>query len=324
MECVVAVDLGATNTRVALVGEAGEIVRRISVATPRGEGDPRAISDHLIRSIRHVLATADPGTIGGIGIGAAGPVDLERGGIVNPPNMDFAEIPLVQPLEEAFGAPVRLVNDCHAGIVGEALFGAARGYEHAVYVTLSTGLGAGILAGGRLLLGRRGYAGEIGHIAVDEQYGVPCGCGHSGHWEGYASGRRKPMFFDIWRRAREREHLPFNPRTAEEIFAAARKGDALAREFVEEVGRINARGLSAIVVAYDPAVIVLDGSIALNNPDLVLPPLNRCMDRFLPLPPIRLSSLEGLAPLLGASVIARGYDTPFGSLANVSAEPRVR
>jgi len=209
---------------------------------------------------------------------------------------------------------VRLANDCHAGVLGEVVFGAAAGCRDLVYITFSTGIGGGVVSSGRLVLGRDGNAAEIGHFHVDNTWNLPCGCGATGHWEGYASGRFLPRFFSRWCEATG--HSPGDERadTAEEIFSAARQGDPAAAGFLGALGEINGRGISDVIVAYDPALIVLDGSVVLRNGDLVLPRLFPHVDRFLPLPEIRLTALDGLAPLLGASVLARGYDTVIGSL----------
>lgn len=313
MEPVIAVDIGGTSTRIALVSGDGTILAKTSFPTPTTGHSPDILPKALIREIPQFLNGSPAGAVAAIGISAAGPIDFKTGDIVNPPNLGFPRIPLVKPLETAFGIPVRAINDCHAGMMGEAGSGAAKGVDCALYITLSTGIGGAYIEQGRMLLGKSGNSLEIGHFIVDTKYGLPCGCGHSGHWEAYASGKHIPQFFRKWR---EHHGIPapqFPADLAEDIFAAARAGDVMAEKFIEELGRINARAISDIVVAFDPALIVMDGSIAIRNPDLLIPPIGRYADRFLPLPDIQVSSLEGLAPLLGAAVIARGYDTPFGS-----------
>jgi glucokinase len=252
-------------------------------------------------------------SIAGIGIGAAGPVDFRTGEVIKPPNLGFPRIPLVAPLHEAFDLPIFLINDCHAGMLGEACSGAARGRDCVLYLTLSTGIGGAFLEQGRMLLGHAGNALEIGHLTVDDRYAVRCGCGHTGHWEGYASGKHIPGFFRQWCKHHDICIPPFNVATPEKIFSAARRRDPTAMQFVEELGRINARAISDLVVAFDPELFILDGPVMLRNSDLLLPPLKKYSDRFLPFPEITVSPLDGLAPLLGAAVIARGYDTPFGS-----------
>jgi glucokinase len=330
---VIAIDLGATVTRVALVERGGNPLRKAVSPTPVSGESPVIIARHLAGLIRQVLENAGVPSPAAIGISACGPIDHRKGAIVRPPNLPFGEIPLVDPLGAEFGVPVRMANDCHAGVLGETVFGAGAGCRDLVYITLSTGIGGGVVCNGRIVLGRDGNAAEIGHFHVDSTYNLPCGCGGSGHWEGYAAGRFLPRFYARWCEipdpigVRDRPggrgaplgRIPgLGPAetagSAEGIFAAARQGDPPALGFLEALGEINGRGISDVIVAYDPSRIILDGSVVLRNEDLILPYLLPHVDRFLALPEIRLTALDGLAPLYGASVLARGYDTVIGSL----------
>ena len=308
---VVAVDLGATTMRVALFGSGGEILGKVTSPTPGSGDSPEIITRHLAGLIRRVLPGGGEPSPAAIGVSACGPVDHLRGSVVRPPNLPFREIQLVGPLGAEFGVPVRLANDCHAGVLGEFVFGAGAGCQNLVYITLSTGIGGGVICNGRLVLGRDGNAGEIGHFHVDSTYNLPCGCGGTGHWEAYASGRYIPGFFARWCDRKGFKGGTVTS-TAAGIFAAAKEGDPVALGFMKALGEINGRGVSNVIVAYDPSRIILDGSVALQNEDLILSHLLPCVDRFLPLPGIRLTALDGLAPLYGASVIARGYDTVVG------------
>ncbi|MDH7593177.1 MAG: ROK family protein [Methanomicrobiales archaeon] len=312
MRGVIAVDLGATRTRVALVGDGGTVHRRIEEETRTDGGSPGSIAASLIALVRRLLHEQGGAEVDGIGVSAAGPVDIARGVVTNPPNIPVREIPVVGPLTKAFDLPVHLVNDCHAGLLGEMQFGIGRGRDNVVYITISTGIGGGVIDNGRILLGRGGNAAEIGHFVVDTKYGMECGCGHTGHWEGYASGRFLPRFFGHWCRIQgERRDTGFT--NAEGIFAAATGGDPRALAFMEELGRINAKGISNVIVAYDPSLIVLDGAVARMNRRFIIPPILEHVDRFLPMPEMLVTALDGDAPLLGASLVARGYDTSFGS-----------
>ncbi|MCK9632517.1 MAG: ROK family protein [Methanoregula sp.] len=308
----IAVDLGATNLRVGLVTTAGHIEQMSSVELPKDLRDATIITDLIIQTIHSLVPDHETGTLAGIGIGAAGPVDKARRAIVHPPNIPLETIPLSGPIGDEFGLPARLVNDCCAGLLGEAYFGEGTRSRNFVYVTMSTGIGAGIISNGTIISGRDGNAGEIGHLFVDNEYDLTCGCGGKGHWEGYASGRFLPRFYHEWRKRNVSESDDSQVSTAGDIFSAVRQGRNPG--FVDELGKINARGISGLVVAYDPDTIVLDGSVVLNNPDLIITPIGRYVDHYLPVPRITVSSLSGLAPLLGASVIARGYDTRFGSV----------
>lgn len=299
---VVAVDIGATHYRVGLVADDGSVVRREVGDTPQvGESGlvvTRAVGD----AVAAVMGDAAPSAIG---IASAGPLDCAAGRIVRSPNMAFPEVPFRGPLEERFGLPVHLMNDCRAGALGERWQGAGRGVANLVYVTLSTGIGGGAVVNGRLLLGRSGNAGEVGHLFVDAAYGCVCGCGRPGHWEAYASGTGMPTFFRAWMEG-QGSAPSFDAATSAGILGAAERGAPLALSFMDALGRINARALSDIVVAYEPDVIVLDGPLAQHHGDLLIESLLPHLDRYLPLPRFAVSPLGGRAPLLGAAAYAFG------------------
>jgi glucokinase len=303
MRPVIAIDLGATNTRVALVSAQGEVLKRVVTSTKKEGSDPLVIARDVSATIRSLISPAEIEGVEGIGISTAGPIDRLQGAIITPPNMPFESVPLVSPLEEAFDLPVQLINDSRAGVLGELHFGMGRGRENIVYVTISTGIGGGAYINGHLLLGRDGNAGEIGHLIVDTTYNLCCGCGHIGHWEAYASGQNIPFFYRIWRQHQGIIDIPLSP--CETIFSAARHGDAHALSFLEDLGKINGRGVSDIIAVYNPEVIVFDGAVVQNNRELVIPYLERYIDRYLALPEITVSALQGQAPLLGASIAAR-------------------
>ncbi len=295
MDDVLAVDLGGTRTRVALVAPDGSILAREVFPTP-AEFSPTAVTDAIAAALRRV----SDGAAHAIGISAAGPLDLAAGAIVSPPNLPYDRIELIEPLKTAFGAPVVLVNDARAGALGEHAHGAGKGCRNMVYVTISTGIGGGVIADGRLLLGRGGNAGEIGHITVETRHGLVCGCGYPNHWEGYCSGRNLPRFYAV-----EKEDGDPDFRTAEAIFDAARAGSPAAVRFLEAVAVLNARALSTLTVAYDPERIVLDGAVVQGQADLLVGPAVERMEEFLPRPEVVTSLLGGDAPLLGAAVAAR-------------------
>ncbi|HON81253.1 MAG TPA: ROK family protein [Methanoregulaceae archaeon] len=306
---VVAVDLGATNTRVGVLDNGGIMLEKIEAKTPTGGADPAILTGFLTDMIGRVCGTGALRGFSGIGLSVAGPVDIRRRILLNPPNLPFRDVPLPGSLEEQFGIPVRMVNDCHAGLIGELSYGVARGRKNVVYITISTGIGGGVLADGRILLGRDGNAAEIGHFHVDDTYNLVCGCGHSGHWEGYASGKYLPWFFAQWCHYHGKPH--WGPDTAENIFHSAREGDDDVMRFLRDLARINARAVSDVIVAYDPELIVFDGSVIRSNADLLLPPIIDTVDRHLKVPDMLMTGLKGDAPLLGAGVIAQGYDTRY-------------
>ncbi len=194
--------------------------------------------------------------------------------------------------------PVYLLNDCGAAVLGEKHFGAGKGLNNLVYVTLSSGIGGGAMVDGHLLSGERGNAVEIGHLVVETSYNLKCGCGKGqGHWEGYGSGESLPKFFKFWLKKKKRK-LNFKVSTAKDIFEAAKKKKRLALAFVEELAKINARAVSDIIVAYEPVLITLGGAVALNNQSLILR-LKKYVDHYLKIPEIRITPLGEEAVLYG-------------------------
>ena len=287
MEYVLAVDLGATNIRVALGTRDGKLVSKVKEKTIR-HGDEYAIANQIVRIINTYFPYAVKHSLG-LGVGSIGPLDLEKGRIVNPVNLPFKTVELREPLEEKLGLEVRILNDAVAAVWGEKVFGAGKNVKNIVYVTLSTGIGAGIIVDNHLLIGKDGNAHEVGHIVVDFNGTMRCGCGKLGHWEAYASGRNIPKYVSYLVRSKFsqlletsslRKYLEKKELTAEILFKEARKGDSLALEIVEEIGKINAAGFASIINAYDPELITIGGAIALNNSEIVLKYLTKYLDFY--------------------------------------------
>ncbi|MDD2474191.1 MAG: ROK family protein [Methanoculleus sp.] len=301
MTTVIAVDLGGTNLRAALVTSDATVLAHTAVPTPTLGPSGTAITAAIAARVEALLASPRGREATAIGVASAGPLDLGRGRVVNSPNMAFPVVEVTEPLGKRFGLPVSLVNDARAGVLGERWSGAARGSDNAVYITLSTGIGGGAVVNGRLLLGADGNAGEVGHIPVDTRYNLVCGCGYRGHWEGYASAKNIPRFFAAWRERAGVGPVAFDAGSTRAIFEAARAGDPVALAFMEALGEVNARGVSAVIVAYNPDVIVLDGPLARYYGDTVIRFMEPRIDRYLPLPRIAVSELGGRAPLLGAA-----------------------
>ncbi|MEE8354657.1 MAG: ROK family protein [Candidatus Bathyarchaeia archaeon] len=277
-----AVDIGATNIRVAS-GDPSGLRSRLSEGTDRGNG-PLGVSAQIIR-MAHELGM---GSVESVGVGSIGPIDISSGSIVDTPNFPFKEIPVTGPLREEFHAPVSLLNDCAAAVLGERRFGAGRGLDNLAYVTLSTGLGGGAIVDGHLLIGKDGNAVEVGHITIDPGSPLICGCGSPGHWEAHSSGSSIPSF--VRRSLREEDKGSslymlagggLEELNAEALFGAAKAGDATALRIVEELGKVNAVGFANVVNAFDPELITIGGSIALNNPELILEPILENIGRHL-------------------------------------------
>ena len=302
---VIAVDIGATHLRSCRISPTGEAHLLKKENLRQTCRTPDDITRSVILAARELLGKEGSRQAAAIGIAAAGPLDLSSGTIVQSPNMPFENIEITGPLRDTFGLPVHLLNDCAAGALAEVAFGPLKGTDELVYITMSSGIGAGVIAGGRLITGTTGNAGEVGHMCVDSTYALPCGCGGSGHWEAYASGTGIPAFFRRWREM----HLPDrirheHPSSAPEVFKAIREHADFCG-FTEALAAVNGRGLSNVIAAYEPEHIVFDGPLIRAHADLIVGPMLERTDRYLPLPRVSISSLEGYAPLLGAGAYAQ-------------------
>ena len=308
---IAAADIGATHVRsgVFAVVHGGKMQCVVCQKEPLSRDGPDgcAVTEQVIRMIRSVCAEADFPMPDAVGISTAGPLSAGKESISRSPNMPYTVIPLREPLEAAFSCPVVIINDASAGAYYEYRAGAGDGCNNLVYLTLSTGIGCGIISGGRLMEGADGNAGEIGHICVDTDYGLPCGCGGTGHWEAYASGSGMSQFFREWCRQNAPGRTAALPDTSEALCTAARAGDREISAFFRDLAVINGRGLSTIIAAYAPEKIIIGGPVATENPDIIFAPALQHIDAYLPTPEITLSRTDGTAPIKGAAVFAREY-----------------
>lgn len=302
---VAAVDLGATNIRTGLIRRDGTVIAfRAEEAPKNSSTDGSAVTEKIAAMISSMKK--ETGTMpDAIGISTAGPVNQKAGSVVGSPNMHCSEILLRDPLAGLFHVPAVMLSDCKAGVIGEYFYGGADSAHTVVYLTISTGIGAGVIANGSLLTGTDGNAGEVGHIIVDTSYDARCGCGGLGHWEAYASGTGIPKFFHAWHARKCSGHCPAKADfSAGQILRAAEIGSPLCCEFVEALATINGRGLSAVINAYNPDLIILDGPIVRNYPSLVAGKMIASIERYLRVPEIRITTLDGKAPLVGAAAAA--------------------
>ena len=264
------IDIGGTK-RVLAVGDHNSTIRARTRQPMRFSGDWRRDLEGLIAEARALLETAGgAGPLEAIGVAAPGPVDLASGVLRNPPNLPgWRDVPLGRVLGEAFGVPIRVENDANAAALAEHRFGAGRGARDLIYLTMSTGVGGGVICAGRLVHGSSGFAGELGHVPI-ARGGPRCACGLRGCLEAHVGG-------NAWAK-RLRRVAPATSRVValaggdrrrigpESLLAAAREGDAFA---VDELARwIDhlAAGIVPLVMAFDPERIVL-GTIAVAAGD---------------------------------------------------------
>lgn len=309
MKYVIAVDLGATNLRVGIYSFDGELRNLHIIRTPSKGGKntiAEVIYDISIKLLKDLGLSGDE--VVGIGIGTIGPLDIRRGEVVNTPNLELRSFRLREPLIDLFNKNhVYVVNDCVAGVWGEKTFGHGVNYSNIVYVTISTGVGGGVVINDNLMLGKDGNAHEIGHLVVNYDDELRCGCGGVGHWEAYASGSGIPRFVKHYMKNLTTKHrnsivsLEDVVTTPEEFFNRVRTGSKLFNDICYEICKINAAGLASIVNAYDPELITIGGSVALANYGLIIEPAVKLLKQY------SLNRLPEIKPTkLGSETVLKG------------------
>ncbi|MFZ5597150.1 MAG: ROK family protein [Bacillota bacterium] len=262
---VAGVDLGGTKIYTALAGPGGEIMAEVRVPTGAGDG-PDAVIGRILDTINRVSEMALPAgaLLSAVGIGSPGPLDPASGVVFSSPNLPgWRCVPLRERLEQSVGAKVFVDNDANLAALGEYRFGAGRGSSHMVYVTVSTGIGGGLILDGRLYRGAGGGAGEVGHTVVDPD-GPLCGCGRAGCLEALASGTamaaRARELVDSGRGAGIlREAGADGEITAVSVARAAAAGDEEALGIIVRAGRYLGMGLANIINIFNPDRLVIGG-----------------------------------------------------------------
>ena len=274
----IGIDLGGTQLRVAVANDRGRIKTVVRHPTEAARGK-RHVIDRIVKAVAEALSNdgTPASRVHVLGLGMPGPLDPARGLVISPGNLPgFRNVPLNRILTRATGIRSFIHHDAHLAALGEYRDGAARGARDLIYMTVSTGIGAGIMLRGELYAGAHGIAGEIGHIVVQRD-GPRCTCGNYGCVEAIASGT------GITRAARELAprtpssalHGIDNP-TAEDVTRAARAGDALAISILENAGAYLGIALGTLINLFNPELIVLGGSVLKSGRHL-LQPMRRSM-----------------------------------------------
>jgi glucokinase len=268
---VFGIDVGGTNLRVALGSPSGELLDKRHRDTQTEPGASEGIK--ALAEMMEELAAANHlqmSDIGSVGVGVPGPTDPTTGVLFNPPHLPgWHNVAVARLLEEATGIPTRLENDAQLAAYGEFHHGAGRGSRHMVYVTISTGIGGGIIIDGKLYTGAGGTAGEVGHVVIDPD-GPICSCGRRGHLEALASGTSMARIAAERIAAGEASSLSKLERiTAKAIGDAADAGDPLARSVLANAGRLLGLSLGGLLNILDPEVLVLGGGVILIGPALL-------------------------------------------------------
>jgi glucokinase len=304
----VGIDIGGTKIAALRISAAGEIRSRCVIPTPATDRSA------AMPAIEAAAAAVFEDGVAAIGVGMAGLIDVRSGVLLSAPNLAWRALSVSEGLGARFGLPVTVDNDATAAAWGESRLGASRGSDDSLFVGVGTGIGGGIVAGGRLLRGAYGLAGEIGHIIV-EPGGPLCGCGNRGCWEQVASG--VAIARAGGRAVSDEPGSPIarlaggDPRraTGELVTEAARDGDAAAVEILTTVGRRLGEGIAGLVNVLDPEVVVLGGGVG-EAGDLLLGPLREAylaavegadVRPEVPIVPARLGNDAGA---IGAALLA--------------------
>ncbi len=281
---VIAVDLGGTRIRAAVVLLDGTRIARTERPTPTEEG-PEAVVDACRDAAHEARASAPPEVardICGIGLSSPGPVDPVRGLVVETPNLGpaFRNIALADALSESENLPAFLDRDTNVAALGEQAFGAARGIDDFIYLTVSTGVGGSIVTGGEILHGPDGFAGELGHVVV-EMDGPRCGCGGIGHIEAIAAGVSLAREARALVAAQRSPYLMHQAQvlggavelSAKEVAEGALAGDSACMQIMDRARRALAAGCVSFVNTFNPHRIVIGGSIAEAEGERLLQPI---------------------------------------------------
>jgi glucokinase len=309
-EQVIAVDLGGTNIRAALCDESGQILKRVKQPTLAYEGADAVIA-RIVASVQAVVP--DTGVVKAAAVASPGPLNPYTGVVMYAPNLPgWSDVPLRSILRQQLQLPVEIGNDANLAALGEQRWGAARGVADMAYITLSTGVGAGVILNNQLVLGLHGLATEVGHTVMDlnadwTHAGVP------GSFEGLASGTA------IGRLAQQKLRKGHSSRmlelaggdisavSAKEVSDAAQQGDSLALEIVACVARAIGLGFVNVFHLFDPAVIVVGGSVSLMG-DILFEPIRQTVQQYVMPPyrgrPIVRAALGDDSGLLGAAALA--------------------
>ncbi|MGQ0549205.1 MAG: ROK family protein [Armatimonadota bacterium] len=274
---VVGVDLGGTKILTALVDVHGRVAGRVREKTP--QSGPDAVIETIAGTVRRVLGDAgvDAGAIRSVGVGAPGPADPTSGVVFEVPNLPgWHDVPLAAMLTSRLGVTTCVENDANAAAMGERWAGAGRGIDDLIYMTISTGIGGGLIFNGRIYRGVSGTAGEVGHMVIDPA-GPRCPCGRMGCLEALASGTsiaRDARAAVAAGRSTTLSTLAPEALTAAEVARAAREDDPLARELFARAARYVGIGVANLVNLLNPAMVIIGGGVAKAG-DLLFAPVRR-------------------------------------------------
>ena len=275
----IGVDLGGTKILAGVVARDGSVLRRHERPTPQDS------QEHVLAELEAAVAELLDDSVAAVGFGTPSPIDQERGVVVRCVNLPLEDAPLRDHMHERFGIPVGLDNDANAAAIGEWRAGAGRGEDDVVMLTLGTGVGGGVITGGKPLRGHNGAGAELGHVVIVHD-GRPCqgACTGRGHLEAYVSGTA------VTADAQEE----FGPSAdAHRVVRLANEGDAKAKELLEQVAAYLGSGIGSFVNVFGPRLVILSGGFGVAAYDYLSGPTEEVVRR------------EALEPMRGAVRFAK-------------------
>ena len=270
---IIGVDIGGTKIAAGIISNKGDLGNKVTIPTCAGEGKEKSLKQ-VISAIEQVIESSglDKKSFTGIGVCAPGPLDPIKGIVQNPPNLPgWVKVPLASIIKKKFKINTKLENDANAAGVAEMVWGAAKGYKNIVYVTISTGIGTGIIINGSVYHGKNGMAGEGGHVCIDyKDSKTLCGCGRPSCVEAIASGpaTAKRLLKKLKNPANKKSLIyrsvggDLEKITMKTVAKAARNKDKLAIETIEEQGKIIGIWLAGMISILDPEIIVIGGGVS--------------------------------------------------------------
>ena len=276
---VIGIDLGGTKISTAIASLDGKVQSMFVIPTEAELGEKKVI-ENIVKSIEKVIvegkSTLDE--IACIGIGSPGVLDLEAGIILATPNLPFANFKILEELKNYIDADFYLDNDANVATIGEYILGAGKGQENMVYVTVSTGVGAGAIVNGELYRGSTSNALEVGHMTLDP-HGPICGCGNFGCLEALSSGTA------IAKKARqavgskiETSLRQYDKITSYEVFVEAKNGDMVSNEIIDSALEYLGIGIANIMAMFDPSMIIIGGGVS-NAGDVIFNKIKEVVKR---------------------------------------------
>jgi glucokinase len=309
MTHAVGVDVGGTKIAAGVVSDDGQIVDLTRVPSP--SDDPQQLIETIALAVSELRARHD---VSAVGVGAAGFVAADRNHIYFSPHLEWGDGPVADMLAERIGLRVVVENDANGAAWAEHVYGAGRGFDDQLMITVGTGIGGGMVLDGELYRGAGGMGAEVGHLSI-VRGGRQCECGRRGCWEEYASGS------SLERDAREaaaRGEVPTLVEAAGGVAAVtgllvtelAQQGNSEAVALLVALAESLATGISSLVSVLDPSVVVVGGGVSAAGP-LLLEPLTAALHADIsggsrrPVPELRLAELGNDAGLVGCADLAR-------------------